>query len=145
MTDSSWKAWSEDDCVEPISCPYYCMCSRWTGSEWETLETGQKPYAINANNQWISASRPASVETFYFDAAGSVNHTAYGVGWTFKDWLKRGRADMYFQTADPPVWPLSTVSGEGRLHVSRGVQITPGKLAVDEPNEEVQAFKSSAA
>jgi len=143
MTDSSWKAWSEDDCVEPISCAYYCMCSRWTGSEWETLESGQKPYAIYSSNQWIPRTRPAEVETFHF-AGGSVNNTVTVAGWAFTDWLKRQQAEMFFQAADPPAWPMSTVSGDGRIHVSRGVQITPGKLAVDEPNEEVQAFKSSA-
>jgi magnesium-transporting ATPase (P-type) len=38
MTDPSWKDWDPKGCLEASSCPYYCMCKIWTGSEWETKE-----------------------------------------------------------------------------------------------------------
>merc|ERR1719199_1822836 len=59
MNDDSWPAWKEDECVDDISCPYYCMCKRWDGSKWEILEDGQKPYAIYAKGNWIARDREA--------------------------------------------------------------------------------------
>merc|ERR1719502_1453150 len=50
MTEGSWAKWNDEDCKEVISCPYYCMCNRWDGSKWETLETGTKPWAIKVGD-----------------------------------------------------------------------------------------------
>merc|ERR1719247_3895370 len=66
MNDDSWDAYNGDDCVETISCPYYCMCHRWDGSQWDLLESGRKPYAIYSSSQWIKATREPITEKFYF-------------------------------------------------------------------------------
>jgi len=156
MTDPSWKNWNADDCVEPISCPYYCMCQRWDGSKWDLLESGQKPYAIRhagdlrddgsrSPEPWILANRTNDVETFHFKGGvGKVSNVVRGTGWRFQDWIARMKAEQFFQDADFPAWPLSTVSSMDKIFVSRGVQITPGKMATDEPDAAVTAFKQSA-
>merc|ERR1712139_401824 len=84
MTEGSWAAWKESDCVEPNSCPYYCMCRRWDGNSWETLESGTKPYAIKVNGNWISHDQTQDNETFYFKG-GSVTNVVRRTGWTFED------------------------------------------------------------
>jgi len=135
MTDDSWSAWDPDECKEPSSCPYYCMCARWDGSAWDTIENGKKPFAIESDGAWISHARPAEVRThaFGYDAEGSnvqtVDYETQPKGWTVWEWMGRTPYERHFQTADPPVWPLSTVSGEKPLHVSTGVQIIEGHIA----------------
>merc|ERR1711937_182188 len=62
MTDASWKGWKPEKCVDPSSCPYYCMCKRWDGAEWQTIESGDyKPFAISATTEdaesWIPKNR----------------------------------------------------------------------------------------
>jgi hypothetical protein len=145
MTDASWAAWDSDKCVEPISCPYYCMCKRWDGSKWDLLETGTKPHAIRPteNGAWVTKNQAAVNEQFYF-AGGSVKNEIQNEGWSFDDWIKRQQPEQYFQTADPPNWPLSTVSSQARIMVSRAVQITPGKLASDAEDDASKEFKKYA-
>jgi len=57
-------------------------------------------------------------------------------GWTVWEWIERTPYERHFQTANPPAWPLSTVSGEKPLHVSTGVQIVEGHIAAGELPED---------
>merc|ERR1712232_202910 len=143
MTDASWAGWDPKTCVEPISCPYYCQCKRFDGSEWEYLESGKKPHAVLAGEQWVFHDRPSESETYYFEG-GSVTDTHKSKGWTFDEWISREKPELVFQVEEEPKWPVSTVSGEAKMFVSRSVQITPGKMAHDEPNNETLAFKRDA-
>jgi magnesium-transporting ATPase (P-type) len=145
MTDKSWPAWNDKDCVEVISCPYYCMCKRWDGSQWKNYETGAKPFAIKVKGFWIPDNYPARSETFYFGLNGKshVNYTSRGQGWIFSEWISRSRARPLFTSNDPPQWPLSTLGGE-QIYVSEDVMIVPGKTATDPPNAESEAFKARA-
>jgi P-type E1-E2 ATPase len=137
MTDASWPAWSEEECVEPISCPYYCMCKRFDGANWQILETGKKPWAVREKNydngnygEWINRNRPQNLETFHFQA-GTRNWEAQETGWTFEEWVKRERGEMFFESPDHPSWPISTIVGDPKILVSRGVQIAPNCTATD--------------
>eukprot|EP00747_Dinoflagellata_sp_TGD_P095372 gnl/TRDRNA2_/TRDRNA2_166452_c0_seq2.p1 gnl/TRDRNA2_/TRDRNA2_166452_c0~~gnl/TRDRNA2_/TRDRNA2_166452_c0_seq2.p1 ORF type:complete len:1111 (+),score=220.24 gnl/TRDRNA2_/TRDRNA2_166452_c0_seq2:146-3478(+) len=143
MTDTTWKNWDEETCVEAISCPYYCQCSRWTGSEWQYLESGTKPYAILSEGKWITRDRPKIEEEIYWKD-GSVMREEQSVGWSFDEWTARQPPEIAFQSQDPPKWPLSTVSGDKKMFVSMSVQITPGKLAHDEHDDAMLAFKENA-
>jgi hypothetical protein len=142
MTDSSWAHWDEDDCVEPSSCPYYCMCKRWDGAAWETLEGGMKPFAIDTDNgegqTWVTRNRPATTRTDYYGAQNSEGITAEitPVGWTIEEWIDRHRYETVFRTDDVPPWPLSTMMTGNRLHYSQGVQIVEGYIAAGEPPPE---------
>lgn len=136
MTDPSWQDWDPDNCLEAISCPYYCMCKSWTGSEWETAEQGQKPWAIDSGGSWVNRDRPAITRTDHFaseyDHSGghvkTLTHEERRSGWTIDEWINRKKYDVTFRTDDVPPWPLSTmVTGES-LHVSKGVQIVPGHI-----------------
>lgn len=146
MTDGSWPHWKKEDCVEPISCPYYCMCQRWTGSEWRTIESGKKPHAIMVDGEWVPWDRPAEYEkiTFWNNGWGKVQHEEKRQGWTFEEWIKREEPEQYFQRSDPPKWPLSTTSGDPKVYVSRGVQITPGKIATEDHDPAMTKFKQDS-
>jgi len=149
MTDSSWPAWSKDDCVSDTSCPYYCMCQRWDGSMWVDKEDGKAPYAIQhegANDTWVRRSRDPIEDTSYF-GGGSVTREIRRRGWTFEEWKNRTRYEVVFATNDdPPKWPLSTVSTIQRLHVSNGVWLAEGMTSMDpdEPNGPTVQFKRDA-
>merc|ERR1712048_575591 len=135
MTDDSWADWHPKECKEPSSCPYYCMCSRWDGAQWATLEDGVdfKPYAIDTtgNGTWVTRDRASITRTHAFgpNNGEAIEYTVQDQGWTAVEWGFRKPYETFFQTENPPVWPLSTVSGEKRLHVSTGVQIVPGHIA----------------
>jgi len=73
-----------------------------------------------------------------------VTDTHKSKGWTFDEWISREKPELVFQVEEEPKWPVSTVSGEAKMFVSRSVQITPGKMAHDEPNNETLAFKRDA-
>merc|ERR1712048_934224 len=144
MTDPSWANYDPEMCVEPISCPYFCKCQRWTGSEWEQLESGSKPYAVRPKGgNWIFSNRSAIVEQYYFEG-GYVDSVQQAKGWTFDEWIKRSPPEIAFDHADHPKWPMSTITGDGKIFVSKDVMITPGKLATDAPDEAVLAFKANA-
>merc|ERR1712139_231786 len=70
-----------DKCVDPSSCPYYCMCRRWNGAEWQTLESGKefKPHAIGfGNGTWIKADRPKVEYTSSFgDPDKNMKHITH--------------------------------------------------------------------
>jgi magnesium-transporting ATPase (P-type) len=138
MTDASWADWNEEDCVEPISCPYYCMCQRFDGSDWVLLESGTKPYAVREKDDndnygpWINRDRAAIDEKFYFQN-GHRDWRAQVPGWSFEEWIKREKGEMFFESPDHPSWPISTVVGDPKIMVSRGVQIVPGCTATDDP------------
>lgn len=158
MTDSSWANWDKDDCLEASSCPYYCMCKRWTGSKWETLENGQKPFAIDVGGTWVNRSRAAVFREDYFknnkDTAAtslsSITRTVQERGWTANEWIDRKKYVPVFRDEDPPPWPLSTMVTGKTLHVSEGVQIIPGYIAAGEPpldfapRLEFESFKRTA-
>jgi magnesium-transporting ATPase (P-type) len=143
MTDSSWADWDKKECLEASSCPYYCMCKRWTGSQWETLENGKKPFAIyhEESATWVNSSRAAVYrEDFYGNndetheaTPSSLTRTMQEVGWTISEWIDRKRYDVVFRDDDVPAWPLSTMVTGKSLHVSEGVQIIPGYIAAGEP------------
>merc|ERR1719310_2447640 len=149
MNDNSWADWDSEQCKEPISCPYYCMCKRWDGTEWKTLEDGKKPYEIllqsdpsdlteAKRSKWISRDRPAITHQNHFGKDNQFTvFTEQATGWTFEEWTNRVRYEQFFQTDDPPAWPLSTISTMERLHVSRGVRLVPGSIAVDEAPKNV--------
>lgn len=143
MTDASWANWDPETCVEAISCPYYCQCARWSGAEWEYLESGTKPHAILTGTTWIPRNRSRIEEAIYFEG-GSIVQEERQVGWSFQEWIDRHQPEIVFQTQDPPKWPASTISQEDKMFVSMSVQITPGKLAHDEENEESRIFKDTA-
>jgi len=143
MTDESWANYDPEKCVEPISCPYYCMCQEFDGSEWVTVESGQKPYAIRSNGQWILSNRSEDTEEYFFHG-GSVKTTTLEKGWTFDEWINRTDPEIVFDRADPPKWPLSTINADGKMYLSRDVMIVKGNLATDAPNEEISAFKKQA-
>merc|ERR1712032_578064 len=94
-----------------------------------------KPFAIETGGAWINNARPAEVRThaFGYDAAGdgikTVDYVVQEKGWSVWEWMDRKPYERHFQTDNPPVWPLSTVSGEKPLHVSTGVQIVEGHIA----------------
>merc|ERR1712048_265210 len=140
MTDDSWADWNGEDCLEPISCPYYCMCKRWTGSEWKTLEDGQKPFAIwtdDGEGPWVNRTRSAITRKDVFQNEGedtsSLTRTVREVGWTVDEWINRRKYETVFRTDDVPAWPLSTMVTGKSLHVSEGVQIVDGFIAAGDP------------
>jgi len=92
------------------------------------------------------ATQPAETQSYFYSAASgkSVSVTERQQGWTFHEWAEWQRYETVFQTNDPPAWPLSTVSGTKKLHVSKGVQITQNKTTVDVPDDAARAFKQSA-
>lgn len=162
MTDESWANWDGTDCLEPSSCPYYCMCKRWDGAEWETLENGKKPFAIDldGNDNWVTRDRAGIYRAdfhSYDENTGVVNRddhmlnrTVQEPGWTVDEWINRQKYDIVFRTNNVPPWPLSTmVTGES-MHVSEGVQIAAGYTAAGElpPDgalrEEFLEFKRTA-
>merc|ERR1719460_3066853 len=105
MTDASWAAWNKDDCVEPISCPYYCMCKRWTGSKWRLLESGKKPWAVRVGGEhgtWITRMKSPETEHFFYETKKNFKGTSHnvrrGLGWTFAEWVGREPAEEFFQT-----------------------------------------------
>merc|ERR1711937_590254 len=86
MTDASWENWHPYYCKEPSSCPYYCMCARWDGSQWTTLEDGKKPFAIETDGAWVNHARPAEVRTHAFSPAegadpDTVEYEVQPKGW----------------------------------------------------------------
>jgi magnesium-transporting ATPase (P-type) len=127
MTDNSWSKWDPDDCLEASSCPYYCMCKRWTGSKWKTIENGQKPFAIwteLGEGVWVNQSRPAIHRTDYFVNADessqrTITRTVQNAGWTIEEWIDRKKYETVFRTEDVPPWPLSTMMTGKSLHVSK--------------------------
>jgi magnesium-transporting ATPase (P-type) len=158
MTDASWADWDRDDCLEASSCPYYCMCKRWTGSQWETLENGKKPFAIDVDGTWVNKNRAAIYRDDYYNnndethtaSNTQLTRTMQEVGWTIDEWIDRKKYDVVFRDADPPPWPLSTMVTGKSMHVSEGVQIVAGYIAAGgEPEElvprlEFQEFKATA-
>merc|ERR1712232_859890 len=148
MTDESWAAYDSQKCVEPISCPYYCMCQQFDGSEWVTVESGQKPYAIRSNGNWIPGNRSELTEEYFFQRedfhGASVKTTTREMGWTFEEWINRADPEIVFNREDAPKWPLSTINADGKMYLSRDVMIVKGNLATDSPNEEISAFKKQA-
>merc|ERR1712032_477403 len=145
MTDPSWANWDEDKSVEPISCPYYCQCARWSGSEWQYLESGTKPYAILSadTDTLIRGDRPRQEEKIFF-SGGNVTQELRQEGWSFSEWVSRRQPEIIFQTQDPPSWPLSTVSGDDKIFVSRSVMITKNKFAHSIPDDASLALKAAA-
>merc|ERR1712137_1463797 len=143
MTDGSWADYDPENCVEPISCPYYCMCQEFDGSHWVTVESGQKPYAIRSNGEWILSNRSEVTEEHFF-LGGSVKTTTRAIGWTFDEWINRTEPEIVFDREDPPKWPLSTINADGKMYLSRDVMIVKGGLATDAPNKEIAEFKKSA-
>jgi magnesium-transporting ATPase (P-type) len=143
MTDSSWADWNTEDCKETLSCPYYCMCKKWDGAKWQTLETGQKPYAI-ANGDQIIYHNSAQVNETYYYSGGSVSSLKKQIGWTFEDWVRRDAPKTYFTSEDPPTWPLSVFSGDDKIYHSKEVFIVPMKRATDLPDAAVLNFKAVA-
>jgi hypothetical protein len=142
MTDDTWADWNGDDCLEAISCPYYCMCKRWTGSQWETFEDGthSKPWAIwtdDGEGPWVNKTRPAIIRENHFKNDGEdptfLPDELQPMGWTIDEWIGRRKYDVVFRTDDVPPWPLSTMMTGKSLHVSEGVQIVPGFIAAGEP------------
>jgi len=150
MTDDSWAAWDGTNCLEASSCPYYCMCNRWTGSQWETQESGVrfKPYAIDTNGEqadtdgeqadvptWVSQDRPVITRTdvFSHNVDGtdpqSITRIEQPMGWTVEEWSYRKKYEVVFRDTDIPPWPLSTMVTGKSMHVSTGVQIVPGYIA----------------
>merc|ERR1712048_824723 len=102
MTDASWANWDPETCVEAISCPYYCQCARWSGAEWEYLESGTKPHAIyagvgDAQGSWIPHNRSRIEEMIYFEG-GSVVQEERQVGWSFQEWIDRSPPQIVFQS-----------------------------------------------
>merc|ERR1712196_400613 len=88
MTDPSWANWDPKGCLEASSCPYYCMCQKWTGSEWETEEHGTPPWAIDVDGEgnWVSKDRPAITRTDHFASKKggdltSLTHEEQPKGW----------------------------------------------------------------
>jgi hypothetical protein len=153
MTDGSFENWDGDDCLEPSSCPYYCMCKRWTGSQWETLESGKdmKPFEIRTpvvlengevdqnNWTWVRSDRPAEERTDFFTKnngdADDITRTTREVGWTIDEWIRREKYQKVFRITDPPAWPLSTMVSGKSLHVSEGVRIVEGHIAASDASE----------
>jgi len=143
MTDESWANYDSDTCVETISCPYYCMCQHFDGSDWAVTESGTKPYAIYSDGKWITSNQAKETEEYFFKG-GSVKTVTREKGWTFKEWVNRGQAEVVFDSDDPPKWPLSTISSKGKIYLSRDVMIVKDKRATDAPNAAVDAFKKNA-
>jgi magnesium-transporting ATPase (P-type) len=149
MTDSSWDNWDSKKCVDPTSCAYYCMCRRWDGADWETIESGaeHKPYAVGSGDgTWIPSDRPKIEFTSHFGNGESITHLEKAEGWTFDEWSSRQRYETRFTSENPLPWPISTIAQAtgDRMHVSKGVQIVPGLIGVDSPDEshpQYQAFK----
>jgi hypothetical protein len=138
MTDKSWTDWDKKECKEPISCPYYCMCHRWDGSAWITMEDGVRPYAIlleNGTKVTKDRSPVMHQDTYGYGPSGDLtdvkttNYTHREKGWTYEEWVNRIPYEEHFQTSDPPAWPLSSISPEARLHVSKGVQLVDNYTA----------------
>lgn len=142
MTDDSWANWDGTDCLEASSCPYFCMCRRWDGSQWETRSNGKKPYAIDTNGDdddgvptWVARDRPAITrrDVYGYNVEGtnrqSIVRTIQEEGWTIDEWSHRKKYDVTFRTENVPAWPLSTMLSGKSLHVSTGVQIVPGYIA----------------
>jgi len=158
MTDQSWADWDPDDCLEASSCPYYCMCKRWTGSAWETLEDGKKPFAIwtdDGEGPWVNRDRPAITRRDTFHATGesepsSLTRDIRDQGWTIDEWIDRKRYVKTFRTEDIPPWPLSTMVTGKSMHVSQGVQIVDGYIGAGDipsdvlPRLDFLAFKDDA-
>jgi magnesium-transporting ATPase (P-type) len=145
MTDASWYHWNKDDCVEPNSCAYYCMCKRWHGSDWMHLESGRPPHAIYVGGAWVRKDQTGiHIDQHY--GVGSLKTKAIEqrpTGWTFDEWVSRDVAEQYFQEPDHPAWPLSTVSGPDKILVSRGVNIVEGRSAVAPHNQDMLDFKAT--
>jgi magnesium-transporting ATPase (P-type) len=163
MTDASWADWDPKGCLEASSCPYYCMCTEWTGSQWETVENGKKPFAINTNidattgeGDWVTLDRSAITRTDHFiskkggDQLESLTREEQAAGWTADEWKYRQAYETTFRTEDIPPWPLSTMVTGQSLHVSKGVQIVPGHIAAgalpenETLREQFLAFKKDA-
>jgi hypothetical protein len=168
MTDATWANWDADKCLEPSSCPYYCMCRRFTGSEWVTLENGKKPFAIwtgrdfgqeyeEGDGHWVNRSRAEETRMDVFkneldqSEEMSLTRTTQEMGWTVEEWINRKKYFRVFRTEDVPSWPLSTMVSGKSLHVSEGVQIIPGYIAAGplpaeiQPRLDFEAFKRDAA
>lgn len=136
------------------------MCKRWTGSEWETLEDGKKPFAIwteDGEGPWVQHDRPAVTRTDWYNDLGgdkqdpsSLEREIQPVGWTIDEWINRKRYEKTFRTDDVPAWPLSTMLTGKSLHVSEGVQIIEGHIAAGALPADVlkrlefEEFKASA-
>lgn len=128
MTDSSWPAWNKKDCVEDISCPYYCMCRRWgEESTWTTLESGLKPFAIQTRNgDWIMKDRTSEKIRHNLNNGDTREEELRATGWTFFEWIDRKPYQSMFHTPNPPVWPASAISTLPKMHYSPGVHVVKG-------------------
>jgi hypothetical protein len=143
MTDASWENWDPKKCVDPSSCAYYCMCKSWDGSAWTTTESGveSKPFAISGSadidDSWIPNNRPKIEFTSHFNGDNSITHIEQAEGWTWEEWASRQRYETRFTDENPLPWPISTIAQTtgDRIHVSKGVQIVPGLIGVDSPDE----------
>jgi magnesium-transporting ATPase (P-type) len=143
MTDASWENWDSKKCVDPSSCAYYCMCKSWDGAAWTTIESGaeSKPFAISGNgdidDSWIPNNRPKIEFTSHFNGGKSITHIEQAEGWTWDEWASRQRYETRFTDENPLPWPISTIAQTvgDRIHVSKGVQIVPGLIGVDSPDE----------
>jgi hypothetical protein len=149
MTDSSWKGWKADKCVDPSSCPYYCMCRRWDGADWQTLESGAefKPYAIGfGNGTWVKASREKLEYTSSFGTPDGkieqITHLERAQGWTWEEWVQRERYETRFTSHDHLPWPLSTIAQTtgDRFHISKGVQLADGLVGAENPDSNHSAY-----
>jgi hypothetical protein len=115
------------------------MCKIWTGSEWDTREDGQKPWAIDLDGEgnWVNRDRPSVTQIDHFteeyDNSGegitTISRVEQEQGWTIDEWSYRTKYEITFRTDDIPPWPLSTMVTGQSLHVSKGVQIVPGHIA----------------
>jgi hypothetical protein len=128
MTDDSWGGWDPEKCVDPSSCPYYCMCQRFDGAEWQTLESGKdnKPFAIGfGNGTWISKNREKIEYTSHFGNEESITHLERAKGWTYEEWIQRERYETRFTSHDHLPWPISTIAQTtgDRFHVSKGIML----------------------
>lgn len=75
----------------------------------------------------------------------SIMHVERPEGWTWAEWASRRNYETIFTTENPLPWPISTIAQTtgDRMHISKGVQIVPGLIAVESPNSthpQYQAF-----
>merc|ERR1711998_459218 len=68
---------------------------------------------------------------------GSITHVEQAEGWTWEERASRQRYETRFTDENPLPWPISTIAQTtgDRIHVSKGVQIVPGLIGVDSPDE----------
>merc|ERR1712113_810037 len=113
------------------------------GSEWVTVESGEKPYAIRSDGNWILSNRSQHTEEYFFQG-GSVKTATRETGWTFEEWINRADPEIVFNREDAPKWPISTINSDGKIYLSRDVMIVKDNLATDAPNDEIASFKKNA-